>query len=60
MKAMFRKFILSVALALIGTSVMAQYVYDALRYSEQYSEGTARSVAMGNAFVALGGDMGAF
>lgn len=60
MKAMFRKFILSAALALIGTSVVAQNVYDALRYSEQYSEGTARSVAMGNAFVALGGDMGAF
>ena len=57
---MFRKIILSAALAFMGVSLMAQNVYDALRYSEQYSEGTARSVAMGNAFVALGGDMGAF
>lgn len=60
MKTMFRKFISLVALAFMGNSLMAQNVYDALRYSEQYSEGTARSVAMGNAFVALGGDMGAF
>ena len=60
MKTMFRKVVLSATLAFIGASLMAQNVYDALRYSEQYSEGTARSVAMGNAFVALGGDMGAF
>lgn len=37
----------------------AQNMYDAYRYSQQYWEGTARSVAMGNAVVALGGDMGA-
>lgn len=48
-----------VACAFIGVSAMAQNAYDALRYSEQHAEGTARSVAMGNAFVALGGDMGA-
>ena len=37
------------ACVLIGTCAMAQTAYDALRYSEQYAEGTARSVAMGNA-----------
>ena len=37
----------------------AQSAYDALRYSENNYEGTARSVAMGNAFTALGGDLGA-
>ena len=37
----------------------AQTAYDALRYSENNYEGTARSVAMGNAFTALGGDLGA-
>lgn len=57
---MFRKIISMAACVLIGTCAMAQTAYDALRYSEQYAEGTARSVAMGNAFVALGGDMGAF
>lgn len=60
MKIMIRKYICLLACALIGTSAMAQNAYDALRFSEQYAEGTARSVAMGNAFVALGGDMGAF
>ena len=56
---MTRKIISMVACAFMGVSAMAQNVNDALRYSEQFAEGTARSVAMGNAFVALGGDMGA-
>lgn len=55
---MCRKIIFSFALVFAGVFSYAQNAYDALRYSEQYSEGTARSVAMGNAFVALGGDMG--
>lgn len=55
---MFRKFILVPVAMLIAAGIHAQNAYDALRYSEQYAEGTARSVAMGNAFVALGGDMG--
>ncbi|MBO7269035.1 MAG: hypothetical protein J6U83_04685 [Bacteroidales bacterium] len=55
---MFRKFTLCAALLLFGTAAIAQNAYDALRFSEQYQEGTARSVAMGNAFTALGGDMG--
>ena len=36
----------------------AQDMYDALRYSENNYYGTARSIAMGNAFTALGGDLG--
>ena len=57
---MLRKYICVLACTLIGTAAVAQNAFDALRLSEQYAEGTARSVAMGNAFVALGGDMGAF
>ena len=49
--------ILLAAISLAGAS--AQTAYDALRYSENNYEGTARSVAMGNAFTALGGDLGA-
>lgn len=37
----------------------AQTAYDAWLFSENNYEGTARSVAMGNAFTALGGDLGA-
>lgn len=37
----------------------AQGMYDALRFSKQHYDGTARSLSMGNAFTALGGDMGA-
>ena len=36
-----------------------QYASDALNFSKENYEGTARSVAMGNAFTALGGDVGA-
>lgn len=36
----------------------AQTAYDALLFSESNYEGTARTVAMGNAFTALGGDLG--
>ncbi len=49
--------ILLTAIACAGMS--AQTAYDALRFSENNYEGTARSVAMGNAFTALGGDLGA-
>ncbi len=55
---MLRKFILGTVTMLMVAGAYAQNAYDALRYSEQFGEGTARSVAMGNAFVALGGDMG--
>ena len=36
----------------------AQTAYDAFLFSENNYEGTARTVAMGNAFTALGGDLG--
>ena len=36
-----------------------QYTFNALQLSSQYYDGTARSLAMGNAMTALGGDMGA-
>ncbi len=49
--------ILLAAMSMAAT--YAQTAYDALRYSENNYEGTARSVAMGNAFTALGGDLGA-
>lgn len=46
-------------LAVLATSGKAQTMYDALRFSESNYEGTARTMAMGNAFTALGGDPGA-
>lgn len=53
-----RIFLAGLVAMLIGTSLHAQNMWDAYRYSQQFNEGTARSVAMGNASVALGGDMG--
>lgn len=43
----------------ILTTVKAQNEVDALRYSQNYFGGTARSMAMGGAFGALGGDLSA-
>ena len=46
---------------LLGTAAVgmeAQTMYDALRFSENNYEVTARTMAMGNAFTALGGDLG--
>ncbi len=45
-------------MALAYVCSYAQTAYDALLFSENNYEGTARSVAMGNAFTALGGDLG--
>ena len=45
--------------AAFGVCSFAQSAYDAWLFSENNYEGTARSVAMGNAFTALGGDLGA-
>lgn len=57
------KTVMAVMLAFLAGSAAApvygQNMWDAYRYSQQFNEGTARSVAMGNAMVALGGDMGA-
>ncbi len=44
---------------LSASALMAQGMYDALRYSTQYYDGTARGVGMGNAMLSLGGDIGA-
>ncbi len=50
------------ALAIIaGFTALCSYAqngYDALLFSENEYEGTARTMAMGNAFTALGGDLG--
>ncbi len=44
--------------ALMAICSYAQTAYDALLFSENEYEGTARTMAMGNAFTALGGDLG--
>ena len=53
-----RKTALLILFAFTAMSAQAQSIYDAQRFSEREYEGTARSVAMGNAFTALGGDLG--
>ena len=53
-----RKTAFIILFALAAISAQAQTIYDAQRFSEREYEGTARSVAMGNAFTALGGDLG--
>ena len=54
-----KKTAITILLALCASSLFGQTAYDALMLSENSYEGTARSVAMGNAFTALGGDLGA-
>ena len=46
-------------LAAVAFGAKAQGYQDAFRYSQQFPVGTARTVAMGNAFTALGCDLGA-
>lgn len=53
-----KKTALALLLAFAAIHGQAQNAYDALTFSESNYEGTARSVAMGNAFTALGGDLG--
>lgn len=53
-----KKIISLVVLATISANAIAQNVNDALRFSVNDYYGTARSIAMGNAFTALGGDLG--
>lgn len=54
-----RKIILSIALTLFAASTFAQTIDEALMFSQKRYEGTARTMGMGNAFTALGGDIGA-
>ena len=49
-------YILIVPACFLMASVQAQNETDALRYSQNFYGGTARSIAMGGAFGALGGD----
>ena len=54
-----RKTVLTILLtAASAVAGFAQTAYDAYLFSETNYEGTARTVAMGNAFTALGGDLG--
>lgn len=54
-----KKTAITLLLSLSALYGYAQNAYDGLTFSENNYEGTARSVAMGNAFTALGGDLGA-
>ncbi len=48
-----------IAFAILSLNANAQNAYTAYTLSDNKAEGTARSVAMGNAMTALGGDLGA-
>lgn len=54
---MFKHFFLSILLIGIGLYCQAQNAYEALRYSQNYTGGTARGIGAGSAFGALGADM---
>lgn len=54
-----RKTAITLLLMAVAAGAYAQNAYDALNFSENNYEGSARTVAMGNAFTALGGDLGA-
>ncbi len=53
-----RRAALLIVMCCMAVWASAQTMYDALRFSENNYSGTARSYAMGNAFTALGGDLG--
>ncbi len=53
-----KKTVLSIIAAFTALCGYAQTADDALLFSENEYEGTARTMAMGNAFTALGGDLG--
>ena len=55
-----KRYIFLTAVLLISVQTMsAQTITDALNLSTRYYDGTARSLGMGNAMTALGGDLGA-
>ncbi len=54
-----KKVILTLTGIVLSIFIFAQNEFDALRFSQVYYYGTARSMAMGNAMVALGADPGA-
>lgn len=53
-----KKIATTIILSLAAAAVYAQTANDAYMFSENQYEGTARTMAMGNAFTALGGDLG--
>ena len=53
-----KKIAITILFALATVAVYAQNAGDAYMFSENHYEGTARTMAMGNAFTALGGDLG--
>ena len=57
MMSMKKYVIISILLGAFQVQVLAQNPYDALLFSRHYAGSTARSIAMGGAFGALGGDV---
>lgn len=55
-----KKIIITTILASLAVSLSAQDMYDAINFSRNTYYGTARSLAMGNAMTALGGDLGSY
>lgn len=53
-----KKTILAIALSLATLAAGAQTMYDGLNISQNNYYGTARSIGMGNAMTAVGGDLG--
>ena len=53
-----KKILLSAALLAVTLTAGAQTLYDAITFSQNQYYGTARSMALGNAVTALGGDLG--
>jgi len=51
-----KKYHIILILVLISTTAFSQFADDALRFSQVYYQGTARSMAVGGAFGALGAD----
>jgi hypothetical protein len=51
-----KRYISTILVALIANIAFSQDFFDALRYSQTNYDGSARSVSMGSAFGALGGD----
>lgn len=53
-----RKTLSAILLGLVALNAGAQTMYDALNFSQNEYYGTARSIALGNAMTAVGGDLG--
>lgn len=54
-----KKIVVLLGIVVIYTTAQAQYVSDALKYSQNFPAITARSLGMGGAFTSLGGDVSA-